>query len=322
MPLTIRLEDELVDESLNLNLPEALPTIIAHIQTKSENDLSGDIWDILQIPLIRVIHGSNAIESAGTDFCLTQKICRQIFKGKKVDSKLEKYNPDYQLHVDALRAANRRTSQSEVEKSRREVINHAKAFQYLIARVVFRNQPLTERLILKTHAILHAGLDDDVLAGEYRDHEVAVLYGKPNEKNKRSICMRARAVSRYMTEMVLNLQEETFAAESNGEIDPYTLAAHYHHQFVMIHPFGDGNGRMSRIIMNTLLLKYAGHVVPFGSGMEKSQYLHIVTRGQRIFNQEDMEVDFHWQTCHLEFAKFLLIKSENSLPDMWEWANE
>ncbi|EFY88205.1 hypothetical protein J3459_015387 [Metarhizium acridum] len=71
----------------------------------------------------------------------------------------------------------------------------------------------------------------------------------------------------------------------------------------MIHPFGDGNGRMSRIILNALLLKYAGHAAPFGGeGNDKDNYLAIVRRGGVVFHREDMEVDFSEQTSHFEFA--------------------
>ncbi|KID96686.1 Filamentation induced by cAMP/death on curing-related protein, partial [Metarhizium majus ARSEF 297] len=87
-------------------------------------------------------------------------------------------------------------------------------------------------------------------------------------------------------------------AEVSEQGDPYTLAARYHHQFVMIHSFADGNGRMSRIILNALLLK---------AGV--------------VFHREDMEVDFGQQTCQFEFAKFVLVKSKPGLEQMWAWAS-
>jgi Fic family protein len=39
------------------------------------------------------------------------------------------------------------------------------------------------------------------------------------------------------------------------ELHPIVIAAIFHHEFVSIHPFDDGNGRMARILMNLLLMQ-------------------------------------------------------------------
>jgi Fic family protein len=43
--------------------------------------------------------------------------------------------------------------------------------------------------------------------------------------------------------------------ESSNELHPAALAALLHYNFVRIHPFDDGNGRVSRLLMNYVLLK-------------------------------------------------------------------
>ncbi|PAW93780.1 hypothetical protein CKK33_09845 [Mucilaginibacter sp. MD40] len=44
-------------------------------------------------------------------------------------------------------------------------------------------------------------------------------------------------------------------AMENKAIHPVVLAALFHHKFVAIHPFDDGNGRLSRILMNLILMQ-------------------------------------------------------------------
>ncbi|NJN35262.1 MAG: Fic family protein, partial [Saprospiraceae bacterium] len=41
----------------------------------------------------------------------------------------------------------------------------------------------------------------------------------------------------------------------NENVTPSVLAAIFHHKFVEIHPFDDGNGRLSRILMNLILMQ-------------------------------------------------------------------
>ncbi len=43
--------------------------------------------------------------------------------------------------------------------------------------------------------------------------------------------------------------------KENPEIHPIVLAAYFHHQFVAIHPFDDGNGRMTRLLMNLIIMQ-------------------------------------------------------------------
>lgn len=42
---------------------------------------------------------------------------------------------------------------------------------------------------------------------------------------------------------------------NSKEVHPFVLAALFHHRFVAIHPFDDGNGRMTRLLMNFILLQ-------------------------------------------------------------------
>ena len=54
------------------------------------------------------------------------------------------------------------------------------------------------------------------------------------------------------------------AAKKNDKIHPFIIASLFHHRFVSIHPFDDGNGRMTRILMNLILMRnqYPLIVVP------------------------------------------------------------
>ena len=82
--------------------------------------------------------------------------------------------------------------------------------------------------------------------------------------------------------MVARLQQELLEAETSGQLDPFTLAAKSCDRFVNINPFKDANGRMCRLVLNAILIKYAGIVVPLGEKSEREEYLQIAQESRKV----------------------------------------
>ncbi|WP_259066942.1 Fic family protein [Mucilaginibacter sp. X4EP1] len=51
------------------------------------------------------------------------------------------------------------------------------------------------------------------------------------------------------------LMEWYVEISADKDVHPVVIAALFHHKFVSIHPFDDGNGRLSRILMNLILMQ-------------------------------------------------------------------
>lgn len=99
-----------------------------------------------------------------------------------------------------------------------EVINHNKAYQY-VKECIAKEEPLNEKLVKDIHSIL---MENIMIGGIYRNVDVY--------KN-------------FYADLPYKLA-----------MNPLELAAWTHAEFVKIHPFVDGNGRTSRLIMNYQLL--------------------------------------------------------------------
>lgn len=122
-----------------------------------------------------------------------------------------------------------------------EVINHAHAVDYL-EDLVARKEPLSPFVVRQLHSIILRGIDD-ASAGQWRSVPVAI-------SGSRHVPPPPSAVPGAMSDLFEWYQTEAAA------LHPVLLAARFHHRFVYIHPFTDGNGRTARLLMNLLLMGY------------------------------------------------------------------
>jgi Fic family protein len=151
------------------------------------------------------------------------------------------------------------TAKGKPLKDHLDLRGHSNAINYLL-EFIRNNEVLTEAAIRKLHEIL--------LVEPYQVPAIT-LDGKP--------AMKTVALGQYKTQAnhvrtptgeihYYATPEETSAKmddlmrwyreeETNGVMHPVEIAARFHHRFTDIHPFDDGNGRMSRLLMNLILMQ-------------------------------------------------------------------
>ncbi len=118
-----------------------------------------------------------------------------------------------------------------------------------------RREPLTTASLLEWHRRLmdHAtGQLDVALLGAYRDRPVWVGGNSPREA----------AYVAPPHELIGPLMDDLIEFANAEVFDVVTQAAIVHAQFESIHPFADGNGRLGRVLINWLIVRRLGVLVP------------------------------------------------------------
>ena len=117
-----------------------------------------------------------------------------------------------------------------------EVVNHNKAFGF-VKKCVTEGKALDETIIKEIHALLM----ENILTGDvYRNVEVRISGAKHKPPVPSEMYHQ---IKNFYADMPYKVKENAIE-----------FAAWTHAEFVKIHPFVDGNGRTSRMIMNYQLL--------------------------------------------------------------------
>lgn len=121
-----------------------------------------------------------------------------------------------------------------------EAINHGEAIHY-VKDLVSKNAVITKRELLSIHNLILRGIHPDE-AGKFRRIQV-MIQGSGH-----------MPPAPYLVEKQM---EDYFIwyERNRAALHPVVLAAEMHERLVTIHPFIDGNGRTSRLIMNMILLQ-------------------------------------------------------------------
>jgi Fic family protein len=147
-------------------------------------------------------------------------------------------------------------------RSEREILGYKNVLSLI--HEAYNDIPIKPNAILQLHKILYSFMDVG-FGGKFKDtpNEIDAVYPDGTKK------VIFKPLEPYETpQAVERLCEEYNKAISNYGLDPLIVIPVFIHDFLCIHPFNDGNGRMSRLL-TTLLLYKSGFVVGKYISLEK-----------------------------------------------------
>ncbi len=174
---------------------------------------------------------------------------------------------------------------------------------------------LSERFIFQIHSLLLKYSDkDDRSRGSYKNLPNRVVATYPDGSEKTIFDTTApHLVQKEMSELI----EWTNSAFSDHSIHPLIVIATFVYEFLSIHPFHDGNGRLSRLLTTLLLVQqqyYFVQYVSFEHAIEdhKKEYYQKLMECQSKRGTED-EFIGSWVVFFLDRIKALSIRLDQKL---------
>lgn len=134
---------------------------------------------------------------------------------------------------------------ANLRDSEREVVNYNNALEALNAMVSKKTVVPDLKMILGIHKSVMTGLVTKGKCGHLRKEPVFV--NNPKTGQPVYLPPDAKDVKLLMEDLV------HFLRQNQKKLDPLILAGLFHRQFVIIHPFTDGNGRTARLVTKALL---------------------------------------------------------------------
>jgi Fic family protein len=191
--------------------------------------------------------------------------------------------------------------QSFKTRDEQEVAGYAEAMELIFSS--FKDLPMTENHIKQLHSItLKFSTKDQRHRGEYKKFPNNVEAFDPNGK---SLGIIFQSTSPFDTPFKMTeLVEWTNKELESKMIHPLLVIGVFVIHFLAIHPFQDGNGRVSRILTTLLLLRAGYMYVPYSSlerivEANKDHYYLALRRGQQTLNKDDAQLN-DWLGFFLE----------------------
>lgn len=155
--------------------------------------------------------------------------------------------------------------------------------------------PVTPNVILQLHRDLYR-FSDDSFAGKWKDSDNIIAECLPGGRTIARFTPTSAAGTPAAVERICSEYSDQI---SKGTYDPLLISLAFVFDFVSIHPFNDGNGRMSRLL--TLLLLYR-------SGYTVGKYISIekeIERTKETYYEALAASSIGWQTGEGDYMPFV-----------------
>lgn len=142
----------------------------------------------------------------------------------------------------------------------KETEMHNKVFLQMLKK----KEKISNALLLKWHKDIFGDTKQDI-AGKYRNYLVRV----------------GSYIAPHWNEIKTTMGQ-IIEFSNQSKLNPVELAARVHYKFESIHPFGDGNGRIGRLLMNSILW-HAGYPMLIIEYKKRRSYYNAFPKGQEAF---------------------------------------
>lgn len=163
------------------------------------------------------------------------------------------------------------TVQGKSLREHSEATNHAEALEYIKTLVNKKRQDITENDILEINRLILSKIEE-YSAGRYRTQHARLI-------GSQTILPNPNKIPQLMQEFILWLR-----SDSPDHIIKISADAHF--KLVSIHPFSDGNGRTSRLLMNLILMQ-EGYPPAIIRKEDRLAYINSLEKGQLTGEIED-----------------------------------
>lgn len=186
------------------------------------------------------------------------------------------------------------------KRDEQEVIGYYEALKVILEN--YNEIELIERYIHQMHGILLKYSAKDVShKGQFKQFSNKVVANYPDGTQK----VIFNTTEPHLTKLEMDeLFQWTNTAIKEEEIHPLIIIGIFIYEFLSIHPYQDGNGRMSRLLTTLLLLKQNYKFVQYISfehviESRKDEYYLALMQGQKDRYTENEKIDL-WLTFFLE----------------------
>lgn len=189
-----------------------------------------------------------------------------------------------------------------VRDTEMEILNYNKALEYLNI-TLGKQETIDSQFICNIQGMVIDGLIDKKNHGKLRRDPVVV--NNPKKREVVYIPPNSEDVPRLISELV-----EYLKIESNTT-DPLLLAGIFHKQFVVIHPFMDGNGRSARLVTKYILAKMG--LDTFNLFSFENYYNKDVTK---YFNSVGVYGDYYDISVSIDFTDWLIYFTDGIIDEL------
>ena len=127
-----------------------------------------------------------------------------------------------------------------------------------------KEERITNDLLLKWHKEIFGQTKQDI-SGKFRNYPVRV--GQYLAPDWQEIKLKMNKLMEFI---------------NSSKLNPVELSARAHYQFESIHPFGDGNGRIGRLLINHILW-HAGYPMLIIEYKKRASYYKTFPKGEEAF---------------------------------------